>query len=113
MPHITDCFQDSRKKNYLNTMEKENQNNQSKMKALKYVMDKIYTMEIFPKKSFNKFRNENIYFLSEMNIKQQKFEFECFCFYEVCQKIHLNVTTSEIRSFFLTYEGTKKGTTND
>ena len=91
----------------------EKQRKHAKLKALKIVMDNVYSIGIFPQSSFNEFRKDNMYFLSNLNIQQQKFEFRCFGFYEVCRRIKLKVTSDEVREFFRIDEGTKKGTTND
>lgn len=94
----------------MNIMIAEGQVSEMKLRALKHVMDRIYSLEIFPKQSFNQFRKNNLFFISGMTIKQQRFEFDCFCFFEVCMKIKMNVSTSEIRAFFRNQQGTKKGT---
>lgn len=91
----------------------ENQKKHAKLKALKIVMDNVYSIGIFPQTSFNEFRKDNMYFLTHLNIKQQMFEFRCYGFYEVCCRIKLTVTSEEVREFFRNDEGTKKGTTND
>lgn len=80
------------------------QKKNAKLKALKLVMDNVYSIGNFPQMSFNEFRNENMYFLSNLSIKQQMFEFRCFGFYEVCRRIRFKVTSDEVREFFRNYE---------
>jgi hypothetical protein len=89
---------------------KENQKKHGKLKALKIVMENVYSMGIFPQTSFNEFRKENMYFLTHLNIRQQKFEFRCYGFYEVCRRIKLKVTSEEVRDFIRSDEGTNSGT---
>ena len=83
----------------------------AKLNALKLVMDNVYSIGIFPQTSFNEFRKENMYFLSNLSIKQQLFEFRCFGFYEVCRRIRFKVTSEEIREFFRNEEGANYGNT--
>ncbi len=73
-------------------------------------MDNVYSMGIFPQTSFNEFRKENMYFLTHLNIRQQKFEFRYYGFYEVCRRIKLKVTSEEVRDFLKSDECTDLGT---
>jgi hypothetical protein len=84
-----------------------------KTKALKYVFDNIYSKKIFPQKSFNEFRKENMYFICHLSIKDQMREFESFQFYENCRRLKLPLLKGDIKQFLMDQEGTKKGTTND
>ena len=88
----------------------ENQKKHGKLKALKIVMENVYSIGIFPQTSFNTFRKENMYFLAHLSIRQQMFEFRCYGFYEVCRRIKLKVTSEEVREFFKIEEGTNSGT---
>ena len=88
---------------------RENRKKHGKLKALKIVMDNVYSMGIFPQTSFNEFRKENMYFLTHLNIRQQKFEFRCYGFYEVCRRIKLKVTSEEVRDFLRNDAGAKNG----
>ena len=89
---------------------KENQKKHGKLKALKIVMENVYSMGIFPQTSFNEFRKENMYFLTHLNIRQQKFEFRYYGFYEGCRRIKLKVTSEEVRDFLKSDECTDSGT---
>jgi hypothetical protein len=84
-----------------------------KTKALKYVFDNIYSKKIFPQKSFNEFRKENMYFICHLSIKDQMREFDSFQFYENCRRLKLPLLKGDIKLFLMDQEGTKKGTTND
>jgi hypothetical protein len=84
-----------------------------KTKALKYVFDNIYSKKIFPQKSFNEFRKENMYFICHLSIKDQMREFESFQFYENCRRLKLPLLKGDIKQFLMDQEGTKKGTTKD
>ena len=88
-------------------------NEQIKTRALKYVFDNIYSKVLFPQKSFNDFRKENMYFICHLSIKEQMREFEFYKFYENCRELKLPVVKGDIKQFLLDCEGTKKGTTND
>ncbi len=81
----------------------------AKLRTLRIVMKNVYSIGIFPQMSFNEFRNQNLFFLSGLSIKDQMFEYKCYGFYEVCRGIKLKVTSEEVREFFR-IEGTKKGT---
>jgi len=85
---------------------------QIKIRALKYVFDNIYSRQLLPKKSFNEFRKENMYFICDLSVNEQMREFEIFKFYENCRDLKLPVIKDEIKQFFLKQEGTKKGTKN-
>ena len=80
-----------------------------KTKALKYVFDNIYSKKIFPQKSFNEFRKENMYFICHLSIKDQMREFESFQFYENCRRLKLPLLKGDIKQFLMDQEGTKKG----
>ena len=73
-------------------------------------MDNVCYIGISPQSSFNDFRKENMCFLTHLNIRQQKFEYRCYGFYEVCRRIKLKVTSEEVREFFRNDEGTNSGT---
>jgi hypothetical protein len=88
-------------------------NENIKTRALKYVFDNIYCKRIFPQKSFNEFRKENMYFICHLSVKEQMREFEIFKFYENCRQLKLPLLKGDIQQFMLDQEGTKKGTTND
>ncbi len=88
-------------------------NENIKTRALKYVFDNIYCKRIFPQKSFNEFRKENMYFICHLSVKEQMREFEIFKFYENCRQLKLPLLKGDIQQFLLDQEGTKKGTTND
>ena len=88
-------------------------NEQIKTRALKYVFQNIYSKGFFPQKSFNEFRKENMYFISDLSVNEQMREFEIFKFYENCRQLKLPLLKVDITQFLLDREGTKKGTTND
>ena len=88
-------------------------NENIKTRALKYVFDNIYCKRIFPQKSFNEFRKENMYFICHLSVKEQMREFEIFKFYENCRQLKLPLLKGDITQFLLGQEGTKKGTKNE
>jgi hypothetical protein len=81
-----------------------------KTKALKFVFDNIYSKKLYPKKSFNEFRKENMYFICHLSIKDQMREFESFQLYENCRQLKLPLLKGDIKQFLLDLAGTKKGT---
>lgn len=87
-------------------------NEQIKTRALKYVFENIHLKELSPKKSFNEFKKENIYFICDLSVNEQMREFEIFKFYENCRALKLPIVKDDIKQFFLKQVGTKKGTTN-